>query len=237
MELFYKKWKNKTDLEKKYIFALDKALKWLQEQPFKKEIISIYVKGSFVYREINEQSDIDLVPIMKDEKSLNLVREIRNQHKEELKPVDILPLAIQELRNDEYFKKPLPGTKGPPHHFTMLLSENRLIYGKPLNIKGFKIKTDKQVYESLKKIIRDKQIEMYEKGELGFRQLGKQFMHLVWWEERLKGKKINSSWEAMRKACSNNDLLQKTIEYRYHPTKDTVLRKNYIKQLKLYLNS
>lgn len=237
MELFYKKWQKKTELERKYIEALEYALELILKQSFKKNIIAVYVKGSFVYREINKDSDIDLVPIMKDKKSLNLIRKMRDKNKERLKPVDILPLTIQELKNNKYFEEPLPGTKGSPCYFTLLISENKLIYGKPLNTKGFKVKTDQQVYESLKEVIKEKQIPMHERGEFGFRQLGKQVMHLIWWEERLKGRKFPSSWAAINKACPNNDLLQKTVKYRYHPTKDSLLRKKYIEQLKRYLKA
>jgi predicted nucleotidyltransferase len=236
MKQFYESWQKKTQQEKKYIKALEKALNWLQEQPFKKDILAVYVKGSFVYRELNKDSDIDLVPIMKDEKSLNLTRELRDKVKEKLKPVDILPLALEELKNNEYFKKPLPGTKGAPDQFTLLLSENRLVYGKPLNTTGFKVRSDRKIYEVLKEVIKNKQIPMYEKGEFGFRQVGKQFMHLVWWEERLKGRKIDSSWIAMKAARPDHELLQRTIEYRYNPTKDKSIRKRYINQLKEYLS-
>jgi predicted nucleotidyltransferase len=237
MKYFWTNWKKKTEQEKRYIESLKRALQWLEEQPFKKDIISVYVKGSFVYREINEKSDIDLVTVMRDEKSLDLIRKIRDPNKEMLKPVDILPIGLEELENNKYFKEPLPGTRGKPDQFTLLISQNRLVYGKPLNTRGWKVRTDQKIYEALRNVIRDVQIGMYEKGEFGFGQLIKQVMHLIWWEERLKSRTINSSWRAMQEACPDNKLLQQTVFFRFNPTKDEVVRRKYIQQLKEYITS
>lgn len=232
---FWNSWKKKSVTEKRYIDALQRSLKWLKEQPFAKDILAVYVKGSFAYRELNDKSDIDLVPIMKDEKSLNLLREIRNRNKDILKPVDILPFALGELEQNKYFKEPLPGTKGKPDQFTLLLSEHKIVYGKPLNSKGWKVRSDQKIYEALRDVIRDTQLPMYERRDFAFSQLIKQVMHLIWWEERLQGKKILSSWNAMNKSLPEHKLLQQTIRFRLHPTKDNKMREKYITQVKEYL--
>ena len=104
---FFKSWKRKTPLEKRYILSLEKALEWMKEQPFIEDVLAVYVKGSFVYREINEKSDIDVVPVVKSKEALDLLREIRDKNKEWLKPVELLPLGIEELMNNEYYKEHL----------------------------------------------------------------------------------------------------------------------------------
>lgn len=233
---FYNYWRSKTSLEKKYIEALERALIWIKKQAFIDDVIAIYVKGSFIFREFNERSDIDVVPVMKNEKSLNLIREIRDKNKEWLKPVDILPIGIEELKKNKYYKEPLPGTKGKPDMFTILLPYNKGVYGKTLNTKEWDVRSDQKIYDNLKSVIKNSQISMFEKGEFGFSTLLKQTMHLIWWEERLKGRNFPSSWKAIKKACPNNRLLQKTVFYRYNLTKDKDLRSEYINELKKYLD-
>jgi hypothetical protein len=92
------------------------------------------------------------------------------------------------------------------------------------------------VYDNLKSAIKNNQLPLFEKGEFAFSTLLKQVMHLIWWEERLKGRNFPSSWEEIKKACPDNKLLQKTVYYRYNHTKDKKLRIEYVKELKDYLN-
>lgn len=233
VKLFYTSWKNKTPLEKKYISALENALIFMKEQSFIKEIISIYVKGSFVFREINKKSDIDLVVVMRDEKSLKSIGRFRDNYKEMLWPVDLLPLALEELENNARFIQ--RSDKPRPDHFTLLLQYHRLVYGKQLKTKCWKVRADKKVYDNLKSAIKNTQVPLFEKGEFDFQQIIKQVMHLIWWEERLKGHYFPSSWKEIQKACPKNYLLQKTVYLRYHPTKDEKIRNKYILELKEYL--
>ena len=235
-DYFWISWKNKTKQEIKYIKALELALAWLKKQPFIKNIEAVYVKGSFVERELGKKSDIDVVPIMKNKESLNLVREIRDKNKEWLKPVEILPIAIQELRTNERFKKPLPGNpQGKPDHFTVLLPYHKLVYGNPIKTKGWKVRSEEEIYNSLKKVIREQFIPLYEKGEFGFSQLIKQVSHLVYWEERLKGKIFAPSWREIKKSNKDNNLLQNTVFLCFHPTKNKKARSKYVGELKEYL--
>ena len=236
---FWKDWKNKTTLEKRYIKSLENALTWLKNQTFAKDIISVYVKGSFVDRELNKDSDIDVVPIVKNKKILTLLRETRDKHKESLRPVDLLPMTIQELKNNKRYKKPfaqrVKGTQGKPDQFTLLLKYNKLIYGKQLNPRGWKVRTEQKVYDNLKDAMTKQFLPLYQKKEFGFRQFAKQFMHLIYWEERLKGNLFPPNWKSIKKACPNNQLLQRTVQIRFNPTKDRKIRKKYIRDVFRYL--
>jgi len=233
---FWKHWKRKSNQEVKYGQSLEKALIWIKEQPFINEVISMYVKASFVNRELNKKSDIDLVLVVKNEETSNLVRVIRDKNKDWLKPVELLPIGIEELINNERFKKPVPGKlQGRPDHFTILLPYHKLVYGKPLNPEKFKIRTERKIYGDLKQAIEDQFIPLYEAGELGFTQLIKQVSHLIYWEERLKGKAFSPTWKEIKKASINNELFQRTFYLRFHPTKNKRVRSKYIIELKEYL--
>jgi len=235
---FWKSWKNKNKQEIRYIKALEKALNWIKRQNFMKDIESIYVKGSFVFRELGKKSDIDVVPIIKNKKVIKVIKNIRDQNKEWLKPVEFLPIWIGELSSNKRLKKPKFGNfQGKPDHFTVLLPYHKIVYGKRLNAINFKVRTDKKIYDDLKQAIQDRFINLYEKGEFGFSQLTKQVSHLFYWEKRLKGKTIPPSWKALKDKGTNNNLLQKTIYLRYRPTKNKQVRKRYIRELKKYLKN
>lgn len=233
---FYNSWKNKTPLEIKYIEALEKALQWIKSQPFLKDINAIYIKGSFVFREINEKSDIDLVPICRDNKSMIEIKQIRDLHKSELKPVDILPMSLEELKANENYvlEGAKPGFKGRPDLFIHFLPYHELVYGKPLNTKGLKIRTIEKILSNTTSSMKNKFIPMYEKKEIGFSQLLKQAMHIIYWEERVKGHVFPPSWQGIKKACPNNALLKHILSYRKNPTKDEKIRTEFIKEIKEY---
>ena len=77
---------------------------------------------------------------------------------------------------------------------------------------------------------------LYYKKQFGFRELGKQFSHLIYWKEKIKGNKVKPSWGGTKKLSKNDKLLQKTIYMREHPTKNKKIRDKYIKDLREYLN-
>lgn len=233
---FYKSWKNKTPLEKKYIEALEKALEWMKKQNFIKKVIAIYVKGSFVFREINEKSDIDVVPVLIDNQAAITLRKMRNKNKEWLKPVEIIPFPIEELRTNKRFKKEnLKKPKGEPDHFTLLFKYHKLIYGKPLNPKKWKRRSNKQVYADYVKRLKNQMLPLHESGNFGFQQIVKQIGIIFYWEAILSGKNLAPSWRDMIKNCKH-PLFKRTFYLRYHPTKDEKIRKEYLDEVKKYLD-
>ncbi|HKL23843.1 MAG TPA: nucleotidyltransferase domain-containing protein, partial [Candidatus Nanoarchaeia archaeon] len=72
----WKYWKNKTQLEKDAIDSMLKAKDYILKNIPKKEIVSIYVYGSFVRREMTKDSDVDLFVILKSHKYLSFSEKI-----------------------------------------------------------------------------------------------------------------------------------------------------------------
>ena len=70
---FWKSWKNKSKLEINAIDSIKKAKNLLLANIPKKQITAIYIKGSFVRRELTKNSDVDIVPIVKDSRYLNKI--------------------------------------------------------------------------------------------------------------------------------------------------------------------
>ena len=147
--------------------------------------------------------------------------------------MSILPISMQELKANKRYKKNERG--GRPDYFAVLLPYHKLVYGKAISQKDCKIRTDMEIYSSLKKSIINLFLPLYYKKQYGFSQLAKKFSHLVYWEERVKGNKLLPTWNALKKECKKNFLLQKTIYFRIHPTKNKEVREKYIKDLGEYL--
>ncbi len=231
---FYNSWRNKTPLERRYIESLEKAVEWIKGQEFFDSVVAIYVKGSFAFREINKKSDIDLVAIMQKNSQLQRVREIRDKHKDELKPVDILPISLEELAANERFVK--TEMKGRPDYDTIFMRYFKFVYGKPPEMSEFKVRPTEKLREALKSGIINKFIPMQERGEFGFGQVMKQVAHLIYWDTRIAtGKDFEPSWKALRKACPSHELLGKLYAYRLKPAKDEHARKELMREVKEYL--
>ena len=98
MDEFWKSWKNKTSLEKRAISSVKLALKFIIENVSRDKLISIYIKGSFVTRELNKKSDVDILPVVKDRREMKRLKLVRNENKEMLKPSEILPISYTELK-------------------------------------------------------------------------------------------------------------------------------------------
>ena len=60
----------KTKIEKSAIDVLGKGFKIILNNIPKEKIIAIYVKGSFSKRELTKNSDVDVITIVKDTKTL-----------------------------------------------------------------------------------------------------------------------------------------------------------------------
>lgn len=231
---FWDSWKEKTPLEDRYVQSLEKALEWLEKQPFIANILTTYVKGSFVFREINERSDIDLVPVLRESEQLIKVREIRNKNKGMLKPVEILPISLEELRSNE--RESRLEFKGLPDHFTLLMSYHKLVYGESLDTTEFKVRSMEKVRDGIVAAFNKYFIPGYETGHFGFQQIVKQFSHLFYWQERLKGKDFPPSWKGIKENC-DHPLLKETLYFRQHLTKDENVRAKYIEDVNTFIQN
>ena len=63
---FWRDWKRKTQQEIEAINSLKKLKKIILREIPKEKIVAIYVKGSFIRREMNEDSDVDVFIIIDD---------------------------------------------------------------------------------------------------------------------------------------------------------------------------
>jgi len=234
---FWKDWNRKTKTEEIAIKSIRKAKKILFETIPKKEISAIYVKGSFVRREMNGKSDVDIVPIVIDNKHLSKIKKLQKERGEEYSPSELLPHSISEFKKNKRHLKE-KGPKGSPDVFLRHIKNHRLIYGKPIDMSEFKLKKVEDRLGGYISAFENTFLPLYYQNKFGFQQIIKCVFWLVDLEETVKGKNPPHSWKKLAKSIKNkNHIVHDTLRYRLYPTKDEKLREKYISKLKKYLEN
>lgn len=235
---FWNNWKNVTKQEKIYIGSLKKSRTIILKSFPKKKICAIYVKGSFVRRELTPQSDIDIVIIVKDSRTLNQVTNFSKNHKESLKPAEIVtPYSLWEFKHSKSYPHKL--SKSPPAVFLYHLEHHKLIWGNPIANGKYKVKSPQHRLKGLVNFLEHKYIPAYNRGEsFGFRFLAKQVFWLTDLELTIKENYSSHSFKDMAKHIKDkNHIIHNAIRIRnMKTTKDPRLREKFLKKLKIYLN-
>src|SRR3989344_5874951 len=129
---FWKNWRKITKLEETAIESIKKARRILLQSVPKDRIMAIYVKGSFVRREMTKKSDVDIVPIVKGLETKKAIQKLDNEKGTFYRPSELLPKTVQELRK--------------PNHFIDRLNSYKLIYGKSLKTSEFPFRNEKGTF-------------------------------------------------------------------------------------------
>lgn len=230
---FWENWKNKTEIEKKAINSAKKARELVINAVPKDKLVAIYIKGSFARREMKNGSDVDMVPIVAENKYQGAAFGANTR---EIAPVIIVPLSLWELENNKFFTKwpRKPDERAKPDRLLKKLNECKLIYGKPMNPKKYPIRDDKTALKDEIKIIKTGYIPFYKKGEIKFDPLLKEVFWLVELEQSILGKKVKHSFEGIDKSVKNPDhIIHDSFELRKNPSVGK--EKKFILKLKKYL--
>lgn len=236
MKEFWKDWKKITPLEKQAIKTLKSGEKIILKNIPKKEIIAIYVKGSFVRREMNEKSDVDTLTIVKSSKTLPKLRKLEEKYRDAFKPqIQFSGYSIWELKNN---KRSGAGKKlrASPSRAVVHLDNYKLIYGKPLKKEELASGTEIGHLKGMINAFKDIFLPGYKEKKMGFSEIVKQVFWLVEFEQRARGKIPPNSWKKLAKLIKDKDhIIYDTLRLRLHPTKDKKIRRGYITKLKGYL--
>jgi hypothetical protein len=234
---FWDSWKNKTEIENKAIVSIKKARNLIIKVIPGNVLVAIYIKGSFARREMKKGSDVDMVPIVTENKYEDAVFSVNSS---EIEPVVIVPLSLWELEHNELWSKSdhTPDLRAKPDRFLKKLSEYKLIYGNPLDPLKFFIREDKHALEEEIKIIQDGYIPAYESGRIEFSSLLKEVFWLVELEQNFKGKKVKHSFEGILMAVDDKDhIVHEAFKFRTGEYKIDKEKKAFIFKLKKYLSS
>lgn len=231
---FWKNWKNKTEIEERAINSVRRARKYIVESVSKNRLVAIYIKGSFARRELNKKSDVDIVPIVTKNKYQGDIWAVNDK---DIHPAVVVPLSIQELKNNKLSSKSdySPDLRAEPDLFLKKLKEYKIIYGKPLNPKKFPIRSDKQVIKSEIKKIKEGYIPAYLKGKIPFSPLLKEVFWLVELEQNVRGKKVKHSFNGIVKSVKDKKhIVHEAYRLRLKGSNKNS-RSMFIDKLKAYL--
>ena len=219
---FWKNWRKITKLEETAIESIKKARRILLQSVPKDRIMAIYVKGSFVRREMTKKSDVDIVPIVKGLETKKAIQKLDNEKGTFYRPSELLPKTVQELRK--------------PNHFIDRLNSYKLIYGKSLKTSEFPFRNKKERLDGLIRAFNNEFLPNYEKGTFGFRELVKQVFWLTDLEEQINGNKTAVSWKELANSIRDkNHIIHDALKFRLHPTKDKIKRGIFIVKLRKHL--
>ncbi len=232
---FYTDWKRKTKIEENAIKALKSAKRVILNGIPKKEIIAIYVKGSFPRREMNKKSDVDIVVIIKDNKSIRKVEKISEEAKNKYNPeVGISVHSLWELENNKHFydKK----LRAKPDLFVKKAKHYQVIFGKKIDDKKYPSRKDKENLKVRIKTFHKTFIPFYQKKKMGFGELIKQVFWLVELEQEIKGQNPPHHWKKLAKGIKDkNHIIHNTLKLRLTPNKDKKIRNSFVRKLEKYL--
>ncbi|MDO8517436.1 MAG: nucleotidyltransferase domain-containing protein [Nanoarchaeota archaeon] len=236
MKDFWNNWKNKTEIEERAIVALKKARQIILKNVPLEELIAIYVKGSFVRRELNEKSDIDTVTILKTNKYRKKIEELDKEYKsKEIPRLEFSSFSLWELENNKHFYTDSK-LRASPDRFVIRISCYKLIYGKQLDTSKFKVRNSEESLKDLKNAFYKSFIPLYNQKKFDFQEIIKQVFWLIELEEQRKGKKCKNSWKELDNSIKDkNHLVHESYRLRLNPPKDQNIKEDYIKQLTTYL--
>lgn len=235
-EYFWKDWKRISNLELKGISTIISVKKLILRNFPNKEIYSIYVKGSFVYRELNERSDIDFLVILRHSKYLLKVKELEKRYKNTFKlPIHLGSNSLYELKKGRHSKfNKSPG--GTTNRIAQQISSFEIVYGNKIKSEKLPKREDIEDLKSLINAYQKVVIPSYEEGKLDFGSIIKSTYWLVENEERVKGHSLTRSWNGLtRHIKDRKHIIHQAYKYRtsYPKLKRTKLK--YVKRLKNYL--
>lgn len=232
---FWNSWKNKTTGEKKTIKSVEKARELVIKSLPKNKLVAIYIKGSFARREMKKDSDVDMVPIVTENKYEGPVFGVNIP---EIQPVVVVPLSLGELKRNKLCSKGNyhPDLRAKPDRLLSKLEFCKLVYGKPLNLGNFPLRSDKKALKDEIRIIKTGYIPAYQEGTIGFTPLLKEVFWLVELEQKVKGLKVKHSFEGIAKSVNDKKhIVHDALKLRRKHHNKTE-EKKFISKLKRYLD-
>jgi hypothetical protein len=233
---FWDKWQHKTLIERKAIQALEKARSFVIQSLPAGKLEAIYIKGSFVRREMQQGCDVDMVPIVVSNKDQRAIWEVNDKH---VHPVVIVPLSLSELHLNRLSTPASyhPDLRAKPDRFIRHLPNYKLIYGKPLNPKEFPIRIDRVALKDEIKVIQRGYIPAYKQGKIDFYTLLKEVFWLAELEQFVAGKRpVHSFHEIARSIANRSHPAHRALRFRKRVAK-VKEKQTFVLELEKYLQS
>lgn len=234
---FLQEWKNITPLELKGIETLKRGMKLIFENIPQSKIIAIYLKGSFLRREMNARSDIDVSIIINDEKYLGVINELQHKYgnSKELN-FGFGGYAIEELKTGKLSSLGKNMRMGVAR-FVRFVPSYRLIYGEKLDLRDLYKKTDLQHLQTYIKVFYTLFLPWYEEKKVDFQGLLKQSLWLFELEASVKNNKFKfTSWKELVKCFNKEHIIYRVLKLRESNEKDINIQNDFVQDLKKYID-
>ncbi len=228
-------WKDITPIEQNAIDAVIRARELVIASLPTDRLVAIYIKGSFVRREMKEESDVDMVPIVVGNEDQNPIWQVNDAH---IAPVMVVPLSLWELQHNELFSKSdeVIDLRAKPDallwdfHAGVLMR----IYGNPLDLKMFSARTPLRAFIDEIAVIRDGYVPAYRGGRMTFSTLLKEVFWLTKFEQSMKGAQPSHSFDAIAHSVTDQKhIIHQALELRTHP--DESKQESFIRELEQHL--
>lgn len=195
---------NQLELKQQADISLQKAKETILQSIPNDEIVSIYVKGSYVQDELQPDSDVDVVVILKSDEYFSAVYELTEKYGNTTKPpFQIVAYTLDELQTGKLSSK---RTKNPTtiSIFVKQMDQLPLLYGSKPEGQLF-TRTDVKDLTALISAFENKFLPDFEKKTFKISELVKQVMWLTEREQRAKGIVPDYSWQKLANSIEDED--------------------------------
>lgn len=233
---FWEVWEKRTEAEEIAIDSVKRARELVVASVPADALVAIYIKGSFARRELNEGSDVDMVPIVAEDKYEEAIFGVNCP---EIYPVCVVPLSLLEFRNNKLSTRAdyTPDLRAEPDLFLLRLEDYKLIHGIPLNVKEYPVRSTEQIVRDEIRKLREGYIKAYQEGFIGFQPLVKEVFWLVEWEQSLWGRAVDHSFAGIIATIDDkNHIVYDALEFRKNPEGNKTEEMRFISKLESYLD-
>ena len=222
------------NLKQKAENSLERAKKVILENISNQEIVAIYVKGSYVQGELQSDSDVDVVVILKSEEFLPKVYDIHDDSGLEI-PFSIVAYTMGELLTGEKATN-RPKTTSPVSIFVKQLDYLPIIYGAKPEGNLF-TRTDKKDLTAHMSAFRSTFLPDYVLGKFSIKELVKQVLWLIDREQRLLGNTNGYSWQKLADSIEDkNHIIHNALKLRRQDKISSEEAADFVKKLEDYLS-
>jgi len=223
-------------LKEKAEASILKAKEILLQAIPNEEIISIYVKGSYVQGELRPDSDVDIVVILKGDKYLPSIYELTEKFGNTTEPpFQAIGYTLDELKTGQWsLNRPRKSTTISV--FVKHMDQLPLIYGnKP--VEQLFTRTDIKDLRALLSFFEESYLSGFEKGIVKFGGLVKIVLWLVEREQRALGMKPDYSWQKLADSVEDeNHIVHLALKLRRQDEITKEEQDIFVEKLKTYLD-
>ena len=225
-----------SGLKEKAEISIEKTKELILENIPNEEIISIYVKGSYVHDELQPDSDVDIVVILKTDKYLPDLYKLTVDFGDSVSPpFQAIAYTLDELQTGKWsLNRPKNAT--PIASFTKHMDQLPLLYGSKPEGKLF-TKTDEKLLKTSIANFRKIYLPEFNGGTFKFKNLIKQVIWLVEKEQRALGFIPDYHWQKLADSIEDkNHIAHDALRLRRQIDISKEEQDDFLLKLNDYLN-